>query len=313
MPDFFSIFKKDKSAEAKLMPEEQLLTIEKAGLSSITIEILKDFLASGTRALFLDPEEDDVFMYHLTEAGLIEKGAKKRSSYPEISEDLKKISGKNLKVEEKTLKAHIFSSLTDQGERLAIQLFDNSASEEEIKETKKENIRLINRFKPAASLTRKNREHLFEIWQKYHTITEGNFCDFLLSEGLISEVKLKDVKNRENLENEPAEKELILNGVYPRKQFTKAFADWLKVSFVDPEEIKPSGSIVKILSEEKLRSLKVLPFKVEEAEVWAALLDPLDKAKIKELKNLLGRKVIPFMAPEEDMRVVIEDIFRKGD
>lgn len=311
MPGFFLKFKKDKSTDEKPLPEGQAPALENEGLSAFTTEILNAFLASGTRALFLDPEEEDVFIYHLTDTGLVEKGAKERSSYAGILKDLKRISGKNLKIEEKIIKVQVFSSLTDQGERLAIQLYDNSISEEEIKEKKKENIRLINRFKPATSLTRKNSEHLFEIWQKYHKIISESFCNFLLSEKLITEEKMKEIIDCKAGEGEPAEKKLILNGVYPRKQFTKAFACWLKVSFIDPEEIKPSGSIVKILPEEKLISLKILPFNIEETEVFVALIDPLDEDKIKEIEDLLGKKVVPFMAPEEDIRIVLEDILRK--
>ncbi len=86
-------------------------------------------------------------------------------------------------------------------------------------------------------------------------------------------------------------------------------ASRLGVRYIDLLDSPPDPDAANLLSEEVMRSSRVIPYKVYNGTVEVAMVDPLDVAAIDRVAALTGRRVIPLLTMMGEFQTVLNDLY----
>ena len=140
------------------------------------------------------------------------------------------------------------------------------------------------------------------------------FWDGLVSEGRVSGEQVR--RALEVQEEDPQEfgKIMISLGFITASELARAQARHLKLDYVELSERDVDREVVALLPERLLRKHMVLPLRIDHAErLLVATNDPTDIHAIEDLRMASGRKIVPVLATEEDIRRTQAKVFAVGE
>lgn len=261
-------------------------------------------IKSEMNFMFFDPEETKCYVYLLSDNKAHEIDEFPVDDWKKNTLLLKKMNSRLIELDGEKYLCILNVSLTNLGERIAIALLSPSARDDEIKEKKRNAIRLVNKLKPATSLTHKNIENLEKIIEFRKERLGGDIFDLFLESKLLTREEVNKLRGEKDYRP-------LFSLPLPRKQVVRNVARWLGIDYYDVEISDYNEKTARILPEEMARRLMAILFKEEEKSVKIAMANPFNRESIEEIENLLGKRVVPFISCEEDIRCEMDKIYGK--
>lgn len=137
----------------------------------------------------------------------------------------------------------------------------------------------------------------------------ANIVDVLLTDKIITPEVASQVKLESLNTGEQPEKILIKKNLVSPEEVTKAKAKILGVPFVTLSACGISPEILNFIPEPVARRYTLFPFDYGKTkdELQVAMVDPLDLQVIEFLEKKSGKKIIPCLAQEQDIKQTIEE------
>ncbi len=308
--------KKKLSSEAKLMakmpprleseaidPKEVMKSPEvdfKGKFPAGVVDGFDDHIRDGARGVLVDPEDEETRVFAFYEERIAELGRCDVKGHSELLTRLNTLRGGAVGAHGVRYRIETFNSLSDFGDRMVLNFLEEGRmNDEEILQRRRENIRLINKLKPATSLTRKNVLDMHGCVGR--NPREKSFPDVLIKDELITQADVDRCK-------EAADPllELMQQVVLPRKAAAAALAHYLGVPYIDVEEVSLDKGLARRLDKEYKLKKQVIPFSHDEkGTAKVAMMDPTDAALIADLKERLGMEIEPVCSAAQDIMVMV--------
>ncbi len=138
--------------------------------------------------------------------------------------------------------------------------------------------------------------------------------EVLLRLGLVTEDQIAQAleKQKQLKTQEPLGHLLVNMGFITEKDRVRGLGEHYGVPFADLSEIVPDGDVVKLVSQEIARKLKLIPIARENGKLTIAMKDPVNIFAIDEIRLVTGLDVEPVIAVEEDIINAINRHYRSG-
>jgi len=135
--------------------------------------------------------------------------------------------------------------------------------------------------------------------------------DILLERGLISTESIERVLAQQKREYKRFGEILRDMRLVPESDLVKALAEQLHVEIFDLTNYEPDETVSKMIPEDVARRTRSVPIEtIENGEVLkVAVLDPLDIAKLDDLKRLAGVEIEPIIGTRNDIDRAIERLY----
>lgn len=264
-------------------------------------------LRDGCRALLLDPEEEETRYFAVYEDHLEEIGRSPVAGHAALLTLLDSCRGGAITAGALRYRLEMFKSFNEFGDRLTVQFFEESRfSGDEIMERRQSNIRLVNRLKPATSLTAKNEADIFETIRR--NPRERSFAQVLKDDGVLTEEQIARVESGDGYELR-----LLQGNVFPRKVAALALARYLGVDYVDVEEVHFSKEASRLLDKAWELENQVVPFEQDGQNLKVAMMDPTDAAVVAAIEERTGCKVRPYLSAAQDILVMVHKGHKRDD
>ncbi|MCE1246092.1 MAG: hypothetical protein LWY06_05565 [Firmicutes bacterium] len=280
-------------------------TYEKAAVDEKLLPFFTNYLDSGYRFIFFDPEETRCYHYHLKEGDCREISSFSLEEWDKLSSLFREINNKIVTIAEKDYLCIVNFSLTNLGERASILLADSDTEPEILKELKRKAIQTVNTMKPATSLTHDNISNIAAIIENRKENLTGSLHDRFIAAQLGPRDKI-------NLLKESSDYMTLLRLPLARKQVVSNVAAWLGVDYFDVEIDDYDKYSASALPEEKSRAYGALLIKNDDfEEASVAFSNPFSQEAVRDIESILGKRVKTYMACEEDIRYEQEKVYKK--
>jgi hypothetical protein len=279
----------------------------KGKLPPAVAEKLDQALERECRALLADPEEQETRWFGVFDQHLEELGRNPVGDHVEILEVLDSCRGGAITVQGVRYRIEIFKSFNEFGDRLVLQFFEEGRLDAEHSiERRQENIRLVNRLKPATSLTAKNELDIYGVLSR--NPREHSFVDLALKEGLLTSEDVERIPPGEDYELR-----VLQGNIFPRKMAAMTLAHYLGVDYLDVEAASFSKEAARLLTREWELDRQVVPFAQDGQELKVAMMDPTDTALIAEIAEKTGLTVRAFCSAAQDIVGMIHKAHKRDD
>ncbi len=279
----------------------------KGKLPASVAEKLDPFLAGEGRALLANPEEDETRWFGVFDDHLEELGRSPVSEHVGILELLDACRGGAITVQGVRHRLEIFKSFNEFGDRLVLQFFEEGRLDaEQSLERRQENIRLVNRLKPATSLTAKNESDIYGVLQR--NPREHSFVDLALQEGLLTQEQVDRVPPGDDYELR-----ILQGNIFPRKMAAMTLAHYLGADYLDVEATSFSKEAARLLTREWELDKQVVPFAQDGQELKVAMMDPTDSETLAQLAEKTGLRIRPFCSAAQDIVGMIHKAHKRED
>jgi len=284
-------------------PEVEL----KAKLPAEVAQRLAEVLDAGGRAVLANPEEEEVRWFGVYEDHIEEIGRSPVADYSSQLLLLESCRGGAITLPGARYRIEAFKSFNEFGDRLVLQFFEEGRfTSDEAIERRQENIRLVNRLKPATSLTARNELDIARAIA--NNPGPRSFVDILLEEGVLT---------REEIDQVPAgddfELRLLQTHIFPRKVAALALAHYLGVDYIDVEATAFSKEAARLLEKDWELEQQVVPFAQDGDELKVAMADPTDAGLLAELAQRTGCRVRPYCSAAQDIVGMIHKAHKRDD
>jgi len=268
---------------------------------------IDSILTREGRALLANPEEEETRWFAVFDEHLEELGRSPVAEHAGTLEILDSCRGGAITVQGVRHRLEIFKSFNEFGDRLVLQFFEEGRFDtEKSLERRQENIRLVNRLKPATSLTAKNEADIYGVLLR--NPREKSFVDLAVQEGLLT---------REQVERIPPgdeyELRVLQGNIFPRKMAAMTLAHYLGVDYLDVEATSFSKEAARLLTREWELDKQVVPFAQDGQELKVAMMDPTDAGLLAELTEKTGLKIRPFCSAAQDIVGMIQKAHKRED
>ena len=279
----------------------------KGKLPPAVAERLDPVLVEGCRAVLANPEEQEARWFGIFPDRLVELGRSPMQEYPRLLEILDHCKGGAITVEGTRYRLESFKSFNDFGDRLTLQFFEEGRFDaEQSIERRRENIQLVNRLKPATSLTAKNELDLYRVVQR--SPRERSFVDVLVGEGVLTPEQLERTPPGEEYELR-----VLQGNILPRKVAALALAHYLGVEYIDVEATTFSKEAARLLDKEWELEQQVVPFARDDQDLKVAMLDPTDAELVSQIAERTGCRVRAYCSAAQDIMVMIHKGHKRDD
>ncbi|MBI4688320.1 MAG: PilT/PilU family type 4a pilus ATPase [Nitrospirae bacterium] len=136
--------------------------------------------------------------------------------------------------------------------------------------------------------------------------------EMFLRQSLITEAQLKDAIKRQSQTGGHIGSILREMGYLNDESLLKLLSEQLETPPVNLFETKVPADTLKLLPFEKIRSFRVLPFKLMGVKVYLAMVNPKDINTIQDMEFMLGREVEPYVVPYYQMDKAISYFEKEG-
>jgi len=135
--------------------------------------------------------------------------------------------------------------------------------------------------------------------------------DILKERGLISDSQIDKVIEQQRKEYKRFGEIIRDMRFVPETDLVRALADQLNVDIFDLIDYEPDEAVAKKFPEDVARRVRAVPIQtIEDGEVLqVAVLDPLDIAKLDDLKRLAGMEIEPVIGTRNDIDRAIERLY----
>lgn len=261
--------------------------------------VVDEHIQAKCRGLLVDPEDEETRIFAVYEDKLVELGRADVEGHDELLRQLKMCVGGAVTVGGARYQMQDFESLSDFGSRLALNFFEEGKyATEEILNRRKENIRLINRLKPATSLTRKNTLDIHQT--VLNKARDRDFLDILLEEDVVTAEVVEAARTQE----QPL-LTVLQNQVLPRKAAASALARYLGVEYLDVESVSFDKRAARLLEKDWALTKQVVPYAKDGDTLRVAMMDPTAEELIDEVAQKTGLEVRAVCSAAQDIMVMI--------
>lgn len=136
--------------------------------------------------------------------------------------------------------------------------------------------------------------------------TQKQVEEKLVSDGLISEEKLAEVRKKSSEESTPLFSALVQQGFITNESLTKTIASVTKVPYVNLLNAKVDAQILALLPEDVAERYMAVPLGEMQKRLVVAMLDADNVQAVDFLSNKIGRPLKVYAASEEGIRNVIK-------
>jgi type IV pilus assembly protein PilB len=136
--------------------------------------------------------------------------------------------------------------------------------------------------------------------------TQKQVEDKLVSGGLLTADKLKDVKDKAKDENKPLFSIMVADGLVTNELLTKTIAEVTKVPYVNLTNVEIDPEILSLLPQEIAERYMAVPLGEMQHRLVVAMLDADNVQAVDFLANKIGRPLKVYSASEEGIRQVIK-------
>jgi type IV pilus assembly protein PilB len=136
--------------------------------------------------------------------------------------------------------------------------------------------------------------------------TQKQVEEKLVSDGLISEEKLAEVRKKASEESTPLFSALVQQGFITNESLTKTIASVTKVPYVNLLNAKVEASVLALLPEDIAERYMAVPLGEMQRRLVVAMLDADNVQAVDFLSNKIGRPLKVYAASEEGIRNVIK-------
>ncbi|NIM05336.1 MAG: type II secretion system protein GspE [Armatimonadetes bacterium] len=140
-------------------------------------------------------------------------------------------------------------------------------------------------------------------------VDKGSLGQSLLLKSLITERQLEEALTAQRRTNSFLGETLVSLGYIQPKDLGPMLARALGVSFVNPRECDVPHDVFDLVPQSFIRQHMVMPLKVEEDRLFAAMVDPLNLSVLDDLKIITGLPVVPMLSMERDLLAAINQHF----
>lgn len=279
----------------------------KSKLPELVADRLGQVVAQGGRAILVDPEETETRWFGVFEDHLEELGRSPVVEHADILAMLDFCRGGAITLGALRYRIETFKSFNEFGDRMTLQFFEEGRfSGEQAIERRQENIRLVNRLKPATSLTAKNELDLYGVVRR--NPRDKAFVDLLVEEGLLTPEQVERIPPGEDFELR-----VLQGNIFPRKVAAVALAHYLGAEYVDVEEVHFSKEAARLLDKDWELDRQVVPFAQDGKDLKVAMMDPTDTALLAEIEERTGCKVRGYCSAAQDILVMIHKAHKRDD
>ncbi|MDO5297597.1 MAG: hypothetical protein Q4F00_13400 [bacterium] len=193
-----------------------------------------------------------------------------------------------------------FRSFNEFGDRYALQFFKEGAFNcDESIQRRRDNIRLINRLKPADTVTIKNEDDLAKAVLTNKIASA--YLDHLQKDGLLSP------EQRAAIRDDEAELLTIMRSInIPRKMAAIALAHCLNVEYIEIGEVYFDKSVTHLVSMGWKQEHQVFPYKIDKDQIFMAMADPSDREAVNELEQVSRCQAIIYCSAARDIANMIK-------
>lgn len=289
-------------------PKEKLTSRDvdlRAKLGGEAAEKLDEVILNGARGLLVDPEDEETRIFAFYDERIAEIGRRPLDQHQELLTALDTCRDGAFASNSKRWRIENFRSLSDFGDRMVVNFFEEGKlNDEEIYNRRKENIRLVNRLKPATSLSRKNVQDILALLRR--TPREKPFTEILLEDQLIT------MAQHERVKEAPDVLEAVLTDyVFPRKAAAAALARYLGADYIDVEAIDLDKKAARRLERDWALKHQAVPFSEDKERIQVAFMDPTDTALQEEIGRMTERRVVPYCSAAQDIMVMIHKAHKR--
>lgn len=137
--------------------------------------------------------------------------------------------------------------------------------------------------------------------------------DVFLRLGLITADQLAQALEKQKLlKRQEALGDVLVNmGFITEKDRVRGLGEQWGVQFVDVSELEIDAAVMKLVTENVARKLKILPVSRKNGKLTLAMKNPLDIFAIDEVRMMTGIDVEPAIASEEDIINAIGRLYRR--
>lgn len=288
--------------KAKLVSREVDL---KGRLGEEAASKLDDAILNGARGLLIDPEDEETRIFAFYDDKIAELARQPLAGHQELLTNLDHCRDGAFSSLDKRWRIENFRSLSDFGDRMVVNFFEEGVmNDEEIYNRRKENIRLVNKLKPATSLSRKNVNDMLALLRR--TPRDKPFTEILLEDQLITPAQFERVKDA------PDVLEAVLTDyVFPRKAAASALARYLGADYIDVEAVDLDKKAARRLEKEWALKNQAVPFSEDKERIQVAFMDPTDTALQEEIARMTERRVMPYCSAAQDIMVMIHKAHKR--
>ncbi|MCE7873692.1 hypothetical protein DYH09_25410 [bacterium CPR1] len=289
-------------------PKEKLVSREvdfKGRIGAETADKLDEAIANGARGLLVDPEDEETRIFAFFDERIAELARQPLAGHQELLASLDTCRDGAFPSGGKRWRIENFRSLSDFGDRMVVNFFEEGVlNDEEIHARRKENIRLVNRLKPATSLSRKNVIDMLDLVRR--SPREKPFTEILLEDQLLTAAQLERVK-----ESEDVLQAVLTDYVFPRKAAASALARYLGTDYIDVEAVDLDKKAARRLDKEWALKHQAVPFAEDKERIQVAFMDPTDTALQEEIAQMTERRVMPYCSAAQDIMVMIHKAHKR--
>lgn len=259
---------------------------------------IDEVVAAQARGLLVDPEDEESRFFAFFDDRLDELVRVPVDQHEGWLIKLNEASGGAFSSGGARYQLQTSQSLSDFGDRLTVAFFEEGKFDTDgLIERRRENIRCINRLKPATSLTRKNIEDILSVVER--NPRDADLAKILLDDQMITEEQFQAIQETDN----PL-RTLFERQTFPRKAAASALARYLGVDYIDVEAVTLDKKAARSLDKDWSLKKQVVVYAVSQGVKKVAMMDPTDKELVAELEQRLG-EVTPYLSAAQDIMVVI--------
>lgn len=276
-------------------------------LPSFALEALPALLARDCLAYLADPEEEDTRWFAVFGDHLEELGQTPVAGHKAMIAGLTECESGAVTFGDKRFRLEVFVSFNEFGDRFSLQFFEEGRYDyDEAIERRRLNVRLVNKLKPATSLTARNEVDIARVVDANERTP--SFTSILVKLDLLEAAKLEAVP-----EGPDYTLRVLKNSVFPRKMAAEALAQYLGAEYLDVENVDFSRKVARSLDEAWELEKQVVPFAKDGGVLKVAMMDPTDQATMDAIAEKTGLKVVPYCSAAQDILVMVTKAHKKDD
>ena len=262
---------------------------------------LSELLHRDCWSFLLVPEEEVTRWFAIFSDHLEEIGRTPVAEHDNFMSNLNRLTSGAISLDDGLrFRIEDFRSFNEFGDRYALQFFQEGAFNcDESIQRRRDNIRLINRLKPADTVTIKNEDDLAKA--VLNNKIASAYLDHLEKDGLLSAEKRLAIKNDE-AELLPIMRSLNI----PRKMAAIALAHCLNVEYIEIGEVYFDKSVTHLVSMGWKQEHQVFPYKINDAHIFMAMADPTDKDAVNELEQVSRCQAVIYCSAARDIANMIK-------
>jgi len=132
--------------------------------------------------------------------------------------------------------------------------------------------------------------------------------NLLVEQGWLDQPQLEQALDEQRRSREPLGQILLRKGWISKQALYRLLAQQQNVPLVFPDDLEIPPELLRRVDGRFAREQQVLPFKESPEELHVALAHPSDLALLDELRFRTGKRIVPYLAPEDEILQALERV-----